>query len=228
MSDAKEILECPRRRERVPLRRQPHRLPQPGRGALLGRRRARPADAARAGRRTDGGRRGRRRDRLRRRAPDPPARRDREERPRARRVAPDARSRREHNPGLANVEWIEGDGTSLAPIEDASADACVSHVVFQHIPDPRSRSGTSRRSAASCAPAAGPSSRSPTTAPCTRGVPAARTGSRRCSAGAPRVRRIRTGAGRTSSSRRCARPRAARGWRSSSSSARARSTASSG
>ena len=42
----------------------------------------------------------------------------------------------EHNPGLENVEWIEGDGSSLAPIEDASADACVSHVVFQHIPDP--------------------------------------------------------------------------------------------
>jgi len=44
---------------------------------------------------------------------------------------------REHNPGLGNVEWVEGDGTSLAPIGDASADACISHVVFQHIPDPR-------------------------------------------------------------------------------------------
>jgi SAM-dependent methyltransferase len=43
----------------------------------------------------------------------------------------------EHNPALTNVEWIEGDGTSLAPIEAGSADACVSHVVFQHIPDPR-------------------------------------------------------------------------------------------
>ena len=41
-----------------------------------------------------------------------------------------------HNPGLENVEWIEGDGVSLAGIADASADACVSHVVFQHIPDP--------------------------------------------------------------------------------------------
>lgn len=43
---------------------------------------------------------------------------------------------REHNPGLANVKWVEGDGVSLAPVPDASADACVSHVVFQHIPDP--------------------------------------------------------------------------------------------
>jgi SAM-dependent methyltransferase len=43
---------------------------------------------------------------------------------------------RELNPELENVEWILGDGSSLAPIADASADACVSHVVFQHIPDP--------------------------------------------------------------------------------------------
>ena len=43
---------------------------------------------------------------------------------------------REHNPTLANVEWIQGDGTSLSAIADASADACFSHVVFQHIPDP--------------------------------------------------------------------------------------------
>jgi SAM-dependent methyltransferase len=43
---------------------------------------------------------------------------------------------REHNPGLDGVDWIAGDGVSLAPLADASADACVSHVVFQHIPDP--------------------------------------------------------------------------------------------
>jgi SAM-dependent methyltransferase len=43
---------------------------------------------------------------------------------------------REHNPDLGNVEWVHGDGASLAGVEDASADACVSHVVFQHIPDP--------------------------------------------------------------------------------------------
>jgi SAM-dependent methyltransferase len=43
---------------------------------------------------------------------------------------------RRHNPGLANVGWILGDGLTLTPIESASVDACVSHVVFQHIPDP--------------------------------------------------------------------------------------------
>ena len=39
-------------------------------------------------------------------------------------------------PGLANVEWVHGDGETLQPVPDASADACVSHVVFRHIPDP--------------------------------------------------------------------------------------------
>ena len=43
---------------------------------------------------------------------------------------------RELNPGLDNVEWVLGDGTSLAELGDASADACFSCVVFQHIPDP--------------------------------------------------------------------------------------------
>ena len=42
----------------------------------------------------------------------------------------------EYNGELEQVEWLLGDGASLAPIADASADACVSHVVFQHIPDP--------------------------------------------------------------------------------------------
>ncbi len=37
---------------------------------------------------------------------------------------------------LDNVEWLLGDGESLAGVDDASADACISHVVFQHIPDP--------------------------------------------------------------------------------------------
>jgi SAM-dependent methyltransferase len=46
-----------------------------------------------------------------------------------------ARARR-HNPGLANVDWRLGDGVSLAGIADGIADVCVSHVVFQHIPDP--------------------------------------------------------------------------------------------
>lgn len=43
---------------------------------------------------------------------------------------------KELNPTLTNVEWIHGDGTSLQPIPDAGTDACVSHVVFRHIPDP--------------------------------------------------------------------------------------------
>jgi SAM-dependent methyltransferase len=41
------------------------------------------------------------------------------------------------NAGLTNVDWIQGDGTSLAGIADGTADAVVSHVVFQHIPDPQ-------------------------------------------------------------------------------------------
>jgi SAM-dependent methyltransferase len=43
---------------------------------------------------------------------------------------------RGHNPELANVEWLHGDGKGLAVLADASVDGCFSHVVFQHIPDP--------------------------------------------------------------------------------------------
>ena len=43
---------------------------------------------------------------------------------------------REHNPELDNVEWILGDGRSLAGIESRSADVVHSDVVFQHSPDP--------------------------------------------------------------------------------------------
>ena len=43
---------------------------------------------------------------------------------------------RKHNPALANVEWIVGDGATLAGVDFQSADVCVSHVVFQHISDP--------------------------------------------------------------------------------------------
>ena len=41
------------------------------------------------------------------------------------------------NSTLTNVDWILGDGVSLAGIDDGLADAVVSHVVFQHIPDPQ-------------------------------------------------------------------------------------------
>ena len=44
---------------------------------------------------------------------------------------------RELNPQLEGVTWVHGDGTGLTGIADASADALVSHVVFQHIPDPQ-------------------------------------------------------------------------------------------
>jgi SAM-dependent methyltransferase len=44
---------------------------------------------------------------------------------------------REHNAHLTNVTWHHGDGATLHPLEDASVDAVVSHVVFQHIPDPQ-------------------------------------------------------------------------------------------
>jgi SAM-dependent methyltransferase len=45
----------------------------------------------------------------------------------------EARSLNQH---LDNVEWVHGDGRSLQPVPDASVDACISHVVFRHIPDP--------------------------------------------------------------------------------------------
>jgi len=44
---------------------------------------------------------------------------------------------RHYNPGLMNVRWLQGDGVSLTGVESASVDVCISHVVFQHIPDPR-------------------------------------------------------------------------------------------
>jgi ubiquinone/menaquinone biosynthesis C-methylase UbiE len=44
---------------------------------------------------------------------------------------------RDHNAQLDNVEWVHGDGTTLRPIPDAVANAVISHVVFQHVPDPR-------------------------------------------------------------------------------------------
>ncbi len=46
------------------------------------------------------------------------------------------RARTEH-PDLDNVDWVQGSGSDLQPVGDAGAHACLSHVVFQHIPDPR-------------------------------------------------------------------------------------------
>jgi SAM-dependent methyltransferase len=40
------------------------------------------------------------------------------------------------NPALENVEWVHGDGRTLRPISDQAADAVISHVTFQHLPDP--------------------------------------------------------------------------------------------
>ena len=42
---------------------------------------------------------------------------------------------RKLNPSLTNVAWTLGDGCSLSQIGTGSVDVCVSHVVFQHIPD---------------------------------------------------------------------------------------------
>ena len=42
----------------------------------------------------------------------------------------------ELNPGLDNVRWMLGDGSSLAGVDDESADFVHSYVVFHHIPDP--------------------------------------------------------------------------------------------
>ncbi len=44
---------------------------------------------------------------------------------------------RRHHGERTNLDWVQGDGTSLRPLPDASFDAVISHVVFQHIPDPQ-------------------------------------------------------------------------------------------
>lgn len=41
-----------------------------------------------------------------------------------------------YNPHLENVRWLHGDGRTLAPLQDSAIDACISFVVFQHLPDP--------------------------------------------------------------------------------------------
>lgn len=45
------------------------------------------------------------------------------------------RAQREHA-DVTNVRWLVGDGETLRPLADEAVDLCVSHVVFQHIPDP--------------------------------------------------------------------------------------------
>ena len=40
------------------------------------------------------------------------------------------------NRSLDNVQWLHGDGHTLAGVGDSAADGVFSHVVFQHIPDP--------------------------------------------------------------------------------------------
>jgi SAM-dependent methyltransferase len=57
-------------------------------------------------------------------------------------VSPEMLSRaQELNAELDNVEWVLGDGETLAGIEDASLDAVVSHVVLQHIPSAKLQLG---------------------------------------------------------------------------------------
>lgn len=46
------------------------------------------------------------------------------------------RRARELNADLPAAEFHHGDGRRLTGVPDAIADACISHVVFQHIPDP--------------------------------------------------------------------------------------------
>lgn len=43
---------------------------------------------------------------------------------------------RQYNAELHNVEWLHGDGRTLAPLPDGAYDACISFVVFQHLPNP--------------------------------------------------------------------------------------------
>lgn len=46
------------------------------------------------------------------------------------------RRARQLNPQLDNVRWLLGDGASLAGVKTGTIDACVSLVVFQHVPEP--------------------------------------------------------------------------------------------
>jgi len=50
------------------------------------------------------------------------------------------RRARERAAHLENARFVEGDGWTLAPLEDASFDLVFSHIVFQHVPRAVSRS----------------------------------------------------------------------------------------
>lgn len=53
-------------------------------------------------------------------------------------VSPEMVERAEQlNGHLDGITFVTGDGRGLTGIPDACADACISHVVFQHIPDPQ-------------------------------------------------------------------------------------------
>lgn len=57
-------------------------------------------------------------------------------------VSPEMLERaRSLHPGLDNVTWVLGDGTTFTGVEDASLDAVVSHVVLQHLPTPELQLG---------------------------------------------------------------------------------------
>ena len=66
----------------------------------------------------------------------PRARPPRRRRSRPRRLPRMLELARDHGRGLDGVDWLLGDGVSLAGVDVSSADVCISHVVFQHIPQP--------------------------------------------------------------------------------------------
>ena len=137
-----------------------------------------------------------------------------------------------YNPGLANVRRLQGDGGSLGGVDDASATVCFSHVVFQHIPDPAVTLGYVREMGRVLGRRrlGGVSDLQRATGP-PRGGARASGWAMACgrrSAALRGVKRIRRGAAPRSTWTSCAQPRPRPGCRPSGSSARARSSASSG
>lgn len=43
----------------------------------------------------------------------------------------------QYNAHVSNIEWRHVDGHGLSVLDDGVVDGCFSHVVFQHIPDPK-------------------------------------------------------------------------------------------